>query len=214
MIGTCKHGSFSLLEGCPQCAIELWHTTGAAPATIGTSTILPFTNVAVPIVMPTAVVKIKPEADAEVMMFCHQARELQQYAEARVIRIAEDLKLASDDLIISRRLKKALEEKRKEYVLPLQEHVKEINDTFKMLSEPIEQADAITTSKMLAFDLKQKLIREEQEEINRLRMVAAQKDAALHNGEISEPVSLIEEKKREFIKLVKGGENKCHGIMS
>ena len=60
------------------------------------------------------------------------------------------------------------------------------------LMEPIEQADKTTRQKILAFQAEQERIRREQEEINRLRMEAARKDAALHNGEISESVDLVE----------------------
>ncbi len=140
----------------------------------------------------TALVKVKPELDVEVKAFYTEACKIKEYAEARVITTAEDLKPASDDLLIIRRLKKVMEEKRKEYVRPLQDHMKTVNDTFRTLMEPIETADTITGGKILAFTLKQKLIREEQEKINALRKEAADRDATLHNGEISESVNLVE----------------------
>jgi len=139
----------------------------------------------------TALIKINPRIDNEVLSFHNEALKLQEYAEARVIATAGDLKPATDDLSIIARVKKALEEKRKEYVKPLQEHVKEINETFKSLMGPIEQADTVTREKILAFQSKQKLIREEQEKINKLRLEAAQREKEL-KGEVSEPVELVE----------------------
>lgn len=139
----------------------------------------------------TTLVKVKPEADAEVIAFHNEALRLQEYATARVIATAEDLKPATDDLSIIAKLKKALEEKRKEYVKPLQDHVKEINDAFKTLMQPIEEADRITRSKILAFQAEQDRIRREQEEINRLRLEAAQAEMKL-KGEITESVNLVE----------------------
>ncbi len=140
----------------------------------------------------TVAVRVKPETDEQVQSWYNEALGLQKYAEARVIKTVEDLKPANDDLVTIRRLKKLLEEKRKEYVKPLQDHVKSINDSFKTFMEPIEVADKVTSQKILAFTAEQGRIRKEQEEINQLRIEAAQKDAALHNGEISEPVNLVE----------------------
>ena len=139
----------------------------------------------------TALLEVKPEAGTEVMPLYNEALRLQDYAERRVITTAEDIKPATDDLSIISKLKKVLEEKRKEYLSPLQSQVKIINDAFKILVEPIEIADRITRDKLLAFDVEQKRIRFEQEEINRKRQEAADAEMKL-KGEISEPVSLIE----------------------
>jgi len=139
----------------------------------------------------TSLVKVKPEADTEIMVFYNQALELRDYAEARIIATSDDLKPANDDLSIIRRVRKAMEARRKEYLSPFQDHVKETNEAYKTLMEPIEQADKITADKMLAFDREQKRIRQEQEEINRMRLEAAQKEMEL-KGEITESVGLIE----------------------
>ena len=139
----------------------------------------------------TALVTIKPEAKAEVLPVYAQALKLLEYAERRFITKYDDIKPATDDLAIISNVKHTLEDKRKEYVQPLQAQVKTINDAFKVLMEPIEQADKITRDKILTFNKEQDRIRQEQEEVNRLRYEAAQKDAALHGGEISESVDLI-----------------------
>ena len=140
----------------------------------------------------TALAKVNPQNDTEVMAFYSQALELQKYAELRIITTAADLRPATDDLSIISKVKKGMKERREEYLLPFQEHIKETNEAYKTLMLPIEQADKITRDKILAFQAEQERIRREQEAINRLRMEAAQKDAALHNGEISEPVGLVE----------------------
>lgn len=151
---------------------------------------LPLMNLTPP--TPTTLVKVSPESDVEVQSFYTESLKMQKYAEARVIAVAEDYRLATDDLVIIRRLKKAMEERRKDYLAPFQDHIKEVNEAFKRLGEPILLADKITSDKMLAFTANQNLIRQEQEEINRLRKLASEKDAALHNGEISESVNLVE----------------------
>jgi hypothetical protein len=140
----------------------------------------------------TALVKIKPQADVEVIAFYNESLRLREYAEARTIITAEDLKPATNDLSIIAKVKKAMDEKRKDYLKPFQDHIKETNAAFLTLMDPIEIADKITRSKILAFQAEQECIRREQEEINRLRMEAAQKEAALNGGVISESVNLVE----------------------
>ncbi len=181
--GHCKHGEFILSEGCSLCVAER----------VG----LPLIEFDEPVVITraipsgTALVKIKPETDILVNQFYKEALKAKEYAEARVITMADDLKPATDDLSLIAKLKKAMEGKRKEYVSPLQDHVKAVNDTFKTLMEPIETADTVTRNKILAFQLKQKLIREEQEKINALRLEAAKKEMEL-KGELTDSVNLVE----------------------
>lgn len=138
-----------------------------------------------------AMIKVKPDLDAEVKTIYIEALKLQEYAESRVIATAEDLKPATDDLSIIAKVKKALEEKRREYLKPLQDHVKEINEVFKTLTYPIEEANRVTRSKILAFQAEQDRIRREQEEINRKRQEAAEAEMRL-TGELSESVNLVE----------------------
>lgn len=199
--GTCeKHGEFILTEGCPQCLAER-RKAGITPdqdeleeglnqegLTLA-GTVEPEIRAAEP--APTAMVRVKPELDTEVQTFYDHALGLKKYAEQRVITTVDDLKPATDDLSIIAKVKKAFEEKRKEYVKPLQEHVQEINDAFKKLMEPIEIADNITRQKILAFRQEQDRIRREQEEINRKRQEAADAEMRL-KGELSESVNLVE----------------------
>ena len=139
----------------------------------------------------TTLIKINPATDETIMLIAGEANKLLAFAEARVITSAEDLKPATDDLSIMANVRKALEAKRKECIGPAQAYVKEVNDTFKTLMQPVEEADRITRGKILAFQADQDRIRQEQENINRLRTEAAQKEMAL-KGEITESVNLVE----------------------
>jgi hypothetical protein len=66
-----------------------------------------------------------------------------------------------------------------------------VNNAFKELMAPLEEAERVTKTKMLAFNAEQDRIRREQEEINRKRMEAAEAEMKL-KGELSEPVNLVE----------------------
>ena len=78
----------------------------------------------------TVLVKASPQNDTEVIAFYNEALELLRYAESRVIATAEDLKPATDDLSIIAKVKKGMEEKRKDYLRPFQDHIKETNAAF------------------------------------------------------------------------------------
>ena len=143
--------------------------------------------------LTTTLVRINPTGNEVVARMHSEALRAQDYAEARIILTDGDAKLATDDLVILRRLKKGMEEKRKEYTDPLNAHIKAINDTFKVFMGPILAADATTTEKILDYRHEQERKVAEITEINRLRLEAAQKEAALSGtGEISESVVILE----------------------
>lgn len=139
----------------------------------------------------TTVIRIRPGMDEAVMALHVEVAKLRQYAETRVIAADSDVKLATDDLSIIVSLKKVIEGKRKEYVGPINDHLKSVNDAFKILTEPLLQADTITRRKVLDYRNEQERIRCEQERINQMRIEAAEAEMKL-KGEITEPVDLIE----------------------
>ena len=138
-----------------------------------------------------AIIQVAPTEDQSVIALYHEAQRLQVFAEVRIIITGEDVVLATEDLSILARLKKAIEEKRKEYVGPINEHLKAINEAFKKLTGPLEQADSLTRSKIMAYRTEERRKANEIAEINRLRMEAAQREMELQ-GELSESVNLVE----------------------
>jgi hypothetical protein len=135
---------------------------------------------------------VTENTDLDIINWNAEAIKLRDYAKVRVIKSLDDLKTATDDLSIISNLKKAMETRRQEYVRPLNDQVKTINDKYKDLMAPVIEADTITKQKMIDYCTEQERIRKEQEEINRLREEAAQKEAAMNGGEISEPLNLVE----------------------
>ena len=138
----------------------------------------------------TAMVKVNPEADALVKSFYNEALQLRDSAAATSVLNVEDIQTATDTLTMIQKLKRAMEDKRLEYVRPLQGYVKALNDTFKGLMDPIEEADRLLRERILSYHKAEQEKREEQERINRLRLEAAMAEKAL-KGEVSEPVELI-----------------------
>ena len=141
----------------------------------------------------TAIVRIKPDIDETVIALYKEACSLQEHAEARAITSDEDIKSATNDLSLISKLKKAIEDKRKEYVGPINDHLKTINDAFKLFALPLNSADSITRQKILDYRKEQERIRQEQERINELRLEAARAEMQL-KGELAESVGIVEVK--------------------
>lgn len=139
----------------------------------------------------TAIVKVNPQVDLAVTALYGEAVTLLTYAEAAIIKTDADVIERTNDLSIIAQLKKAIEEKRKEYVGPINEHLKAVNDAFKSFADPLVQADTITRKKVLDYRAEQNRVRQEQEEINRMRIEAAQREMKL-TGELTESVNLVE----------------------
>ena len=139
----------------------------------------------------TAVIQVRPQADVAVTKLFSEALKLEEYAGALVIASDDNIQGATNDLSLIAGLKKSIEEKRKEYVQPINEHLTAVNEAFKGFTQPLVNADKITRGKILDYRAEQDRQRREQEEINRLRMEAAQKEMEL-KGQVSEPVSIVQ----------------------
>ncbi len=140
---------------------------------------------------PETSLALRPGEDIEVHSYFLESMKLLDYAEHRIIKTLEDAKVATDDLSIISRLKKAMEAKRKEVLAPHEVQVKAIRDTYNYLMTPILEAERITKAKQMAFLQEQERIQREQEEINRKRFEAAQAEMKL-KGELTESVNLVE----------------------
>ena len=139
----------------------------------------------------TAIIQVRPQGDLAVTKLYAEAVRLEHYATALIIASDSDVLISTHDLSIMAGLKKAIEEKRKEYIQPINDHLKAINEVFKDFTQPLVNADKVTRDKILRYRAEQERQRREQEEINRLRMEAAKKEMEL-KGELSEPVDLVE----------------------
>jgi len=136
--------------------------------------------------MTTAVVKVNPGLDETVIHLQGEAERLVVYAEGFVVANLQGVKRATEDLSMIANLKKALEEKRKEYTQPLNDHLKEINTAFKVFSEPLDVADRALRGKILAFNAAQRRLQDEAARAEALRREAAEIEARLtqETGEI------------------------------
>ena len=139
----------------------------------------------------TAIIQINPQGDTAVLALHNQVVKVAQHAAALTITNDRDVKDATADLSIISGLKKAIEKKRTDYTRPINSHLKDVNEAFGTLTEPLTEADKTYRQKILAYRAEVDRKRREAEEINLLRMEAAKKEMKL-KGELTEPVSPVE----------------------
>ncbi len=148
-------------------------------------------------------VPITPDKDATVALLITRGQRALDYAEQFAVLNQKDAGKAAEDLSLIKGLKDKLEEKRKEYVTPLNEKVKSINTFFKDVADPILKADKILRDKVLAFNAGVERQRKEAEAREAEKYRIAQEQAAANHGEIT--VDLSPEVVPEFVKTVKTG---------
>lgn len=125
-----------------------------------------------------------PPASIAVTEFVQRVQDLLDYSQKRVIANDEDARGAVDDLSIIAVTTKALDERRKEYTGPLNERVKDINLTFKTVSDPLALADKITRDKLDAYRKEQRRRHDEEEAINQAKADLARREM-IAKGEIT-----------------------------
>lgn len=121
-------------------------------------------------------------------------QELQQQgstllAAAEMMEIVDALSLeaATNTLGVIADTKKRVEERRQFFVKPLNDHVKTINNWFKSILAPLEQADSILRQKILKY--RQEEARKRKEEEERLRKLM--EEQAKQNPEVPVPTTVI-----------------------
>lgn len=137
----------------------------------------------------TTLIQINPEANPDVTALYQKGVDLKEYATTLVIASDDDIRASTNDLSIIAGVKKAIESQRQDYVKPINDHLKAVNNAFKGFTQPLTEADSLFREKVLGYRAEQERIRTEQERINDLRMEAAKAEMEL-KGEITEAVDL------------------------
>lgn len=148
----------------------------------------------------TAVIAIAPEVDERVLSLYDEGVKLHNFALSRVIKSDTDMVPATEDLALIARLKRAIEEKRKEYADPIRNHLDAVNSAFKNFMAPLLQADELNREKLKAYKTEVERRQREAEEINRQKLELARREAELSGtGEFTvdlTPVAVPEAQKR------------------
>ncbi|MDP2719571.1 MAG: hypothetical protein Q8P44_07065 [Dehalococcoidia bacterium] len=134
---------------------------------------------------PTAIIMVEPKRDEKVLAFYKEGVRLKQFAEARVIKTVEDMKSATEDLVLLKGIKKSLVDKWAEYIGPFKEHLELLNNSFKAYIAPLVEADTITREKMKTFDIYIEQERQKAEQLNRDALDVAKRQATANYGEFT-----------------------------
>lgn len=133
-----------------------------------------------------------PEDDVNIASIKEASAKILDIAEKRIVKDPETATAATDDLAIISGYLKTVDARRKDMLQPFRDYIDGVNALCKEIAEPLNKADAITRKKLLAYKQELEERQRKQEEINRKRLEAAQAEAELKNGEISESVNLVE----------------------
>ena len=119
-----------------------------------------------------AIVNVAPGTDPEVIKLEGEIQKILTCAKNRTVASVADVEEATNDLSIMSNLKKSVEGYRKAYLQPIRDADKIVNAVFKLISEPLTEADKITRGKVLTFREHQEKLRVEAEEAARLQREA------------------------------------------
>lgn len=144
-----------------------------------------------PVPQTTALIKVNPGADSDVVKLQQEVMALLDEANGLIITDASQLRATTNSLSMLKSLKDSLEELRMSYTQPINGHLKDVNATFRTITDPLGDADKMTRGKVVAFRNAEEAKRKEQERIQALRDEAARSEMAL-TGELSEPVGNVE----------------------
>jgi len=174
--GNCKHGEFILTKGCPECVEEA--RAKREYVLLDKIADLPLiTEVILQQESSTALITVNPDKDTKVLALYHAGLELRDYALSREIKSDQDMIPATDDLAVIARLKKSIEEKRKEYVDPIRHHLDSVNNAFKEFTAPLTEADQVNRDKIKSYRAEVERKRQEAEETNRMAQEVARRQA-------------------------------------
>lgn len=130
----------------------------------------------------TVAIRIRPQDDPAVVALSQQAEGLKRAALARNFTVNEDLKPATDDLILIGKVLKAVKAAMNDYVNPIKGYLKDVQSTFQTITGPLDEADAITRQKVLAYNAAAEKRQAEAEAINRQAEELARKQAEMNAG--------------------------------
>lgn len=140
-----------------------------------------------------ALIKVKPLQDGIIKTQVENAKSALDYAQKRVIKNLDDVKVATDDLAMIAKLKKSAKAYLDDYTKPIKTHLDNIKADFDSIMKPLEEADSVTRTKILTYNRVQAELRQKQEEAERAARAAAEAEMEA-NGELSREIIDIENK--------------------
>lgn len=133
----------------------------------------------------TALIKVNPLVDPMVLSLQAETAIIREKSLSFVIASIDDMKLATEDLSIISRLKKALKEARLNWTAPIKEQLESVDTPFKTMLDDIDRAEKTLKGLMLAYQQEIEKKRRAAEELDRQAQELARKQAEMNGGEFT-----------------------------
>lgn len=134
---------------------------------------------------PTAVIKVDPGTAPSFVKHLESAQRIVAIAASREIITEADAKAANDDLNVMAELRKAVDEERKSFTVPLNDHLAAINGAYKLITGPLMEADQITRRLLTDYKVEQQRKADEAKKLNQDAIDLARRQAEANNGEFT-----------------------------
>jgi hypothetical protein len=128
---------------------------------------------------PCYMVSLPPAQDSKVQALKTEAESLKAWAIKAVISSNDDLPPATKDLSLIANLKKSLNERKAVYIKPAKDHIATINAAFQAIMAPLEDADKILRTKILAYREEQRRREAAAARLEKMKAEAAELEAEL-----------------------------------
>jgi hypothetical protein len=128
---------------------------------------------------PCYMVSLPPAEDSKVQALKSEAESLKAWAVKAVIGSNDDLPPATNDLSLIANLKKSLNERKAVYIKPAKDHIATINAAFQAIMTPLEDADKILRTKILAYREEQRRREAAAARLEKMKAEAAELEAEL-----------------------------------
>ncbi len=141
----------------------------------------------------TVIIKVKPGLDSTVMKLHEEGTKLLSYATRFQIQSPDDVKRATNDLVALKDLRQRITTTRKEWLDPINQAHSQVNDAFKLIAGPVDQADEVLRGKVLKYNQEQQELERQRKEAEELRRRAAELESGItqETGELfDEPTPL------------------------
>lgn len=130
-------------------------------------------------VTPKYIATVNPNLDPEVLRCITQSKELLVVATNAIVTTPEQAKSATEYLGTIAHLKRALEGRKRDLLEPFKSEQVLITDAFKVLMDPVLQADQLFRSKVLGYQTEEQRKRAEADRVAQLEREAEAARAAL-----------------------------------
>jgi len=139
----------------------------------------------------TAIVMVNPDKAPSFAKHLEATNRILEIATVREILTETDAKAANDDLNVMAELRQAVDIERKTFTVPLNNYLASINGAYKLITDPLTEAEQITRKLLTAYKVEQERKAEEAVKLNQEALELARRQAEANNGEFTVDITPV-----------------------